>query len=97
MMPSQLNPSEKGLCAQDFYAVARALDGVVFHPPCVFIKSDHSGDVLGWAISVFSPPHQEALYLVSQDRELALFPDLHEAMLFLQHERIFTFTVSCAI
>lgn len=96
MKASQIHPSERGLPAKDFCAVARALDSVVHHPPCVFIKSDTNGEFLGWAISVFSQAHREAIYLVSQGKELKLFPDLHEAMLFLKEEHIFTFNVSSA-
>lgn len=91
-----LDSSEMCLVAEDFCSVARALDSVVNHPPCVFIKSDTGGNHLGWAISVFSQAHREAVYLVAEERELELFPDVHEAMMFLNAEGIFTFTVSSA-
>lgn len=96
MKVSKIHSSQRGLAAKDFCAVARALDSVVHHPPCVFIKSDTKGAFLGWAISVFSQAHREAIYLVSQGKELALFPSLQEAMMFLKEERIFTFNVSSA-
>lgn len=96
MMKSRFDPKEKGHLVVEFRSVARTLDCVAHHPPCVFVRSNAEGDFLGWVISVFSPVHREAIYLLSPDHQLALFPDLHEAMLFLQHERIFTFTVSSA-
>ncbi|MBW3695724.1 hypothetical protein EK599_08450 [Vibrio sp. T187] len=96
MSVSLIHPSERCLPAKDFCTIARALDSVVHHPPCVFIKLDAKGNFLGWAISVFSQAHREAIYLVSQGNELELFPDVHEAMLFLNAEGIFTFNVSSA-
>lgn len=96
MNMTKIQPSESGLRAKQFCSVARALDSVVHHPPCVFVKSDKKGNFLGWAISVFSQSHQEAVYLLSQGKELALFPSLQEAMMFLKEERIFTFNVSSA-
>lgn len=93
---AQLLCEEIGVCADEFCTIARALDSVVNNPPCTFVKSDSKGHFLGWAISVFSKAHNEAVYLISHNRNLALFPDLHEAMLFLKEESIFTFNVSSA-
>ncbi|NOH68751.1 hypothetical protein [Vibrio rotiferianus] len=92
----QLYPSELGLCADEFCTIARELDSVVNHPPCVFIKSDSEGNFAGWAISVFSQQHGEAVYLVSRGRNVQLYPSLNEVMTFLHSNQVLTFNVSSA-
>lgn len=95
--PTTLHPSEFGVCADEFCAIAQSLDSVLYHLPCVFIKTDNKGQRLGWCISVFSPKHGEAAYLVAKARTLRLFPNLDAAMLFLQQSQVFTFNVSSAM
>lgn len=93
----QLNPSEIGLCAEEFCAIACEIDCVVNHPPCVFIKSDSEGNFAGWAISVFSQKHDEAVYLISHNRNVQLYPSLDEVMTFLHSNQVLTFNVSSAM
>ncbi|WP_272165477.1 hypothetical protein [Vibrio diabolicus] len=95
--PSQIFPSEVGVCADEFCVIAREIDCVVNHPPCVFIKSDSEGNFAGWAISVFSQQHGEAVYLVSRGRNVQLYPSLDEVMTFLYSNQVLTFNVSSAM
>ena len=94
--PAQLFPSEIGVAADEFCSIASKIDCVANHPPCTFVKKDHQNHFLGWAISVFSQQHDEAVYLVSHDRNIRLFPSIEEVMWFLSSHNIFTFNVSSA-
>ncbi|OEE30749.1 hypothetical protein A1QO_15565 [Vibrio genomosp. F10 str. ZF-129] len=93
----QLFPGETGVCADEFCAIASKIDCVVNHPPCAFIKTDAQNNFLGWAVSVFSQQHDEAVYLVSHGRNLQLFPSLDEVLMFLGSNDILTFNVSSAM
>ncbi|NOI32162.1 hypothetical protein [Vibrio coralliilyticus] len=92
-----LSLNEVGVCAEEFCAIACEIDCVVNHPPCVFIKSDSEGNFAGWAISVFSQKHDEAVYLISHNRNVQLYPSLDAVMTFLHSNQVLTFNVSSAM